>query len=553
MLLSKLFKQHIFHLLAFLALIILFISCKGNFEFNGDLRQKLEEDCSSVIYFKKSETSPVAFKKLYRIGGDYTSSDLPDMYSEDVWNMNPGFDLGGWKIESESIPNALNLELDASGYVSSFYLSTKSITLYGDGYVPSSRTPYKVCLYKEKLNPLPPYLYTPKDFEYYTTIDAQGTTNTTTNVAVLLNPIPGFFDPVSGSDFMDDNINAAGDTVIQVQYRRKDDIIITIQDTSLSPAYLQSSGPGVFEAPLESITLPSKSGYTISGWKQIMPGTLEETTIESLPTKYPAYNYEYNPIWQPIQVSYTINHKRQNALDLTLYDLYESETKYGYTGTNTEAAVMSYEGFTAQTFTQDIISGDGSTEINIYYDRNSYNLTFDPNDGSGTTGSLQAFTYGVTAALNANGFTRSGYSFKGWATSKARADAGIVDYTDGADYTIAASDTTLYAVWQPNAISITIDLPDPGGVGIECIQDPANPGEITLNARHINADGSYGDIVSASDGYTFNWFYTEEGLTATRFTGSSWTLSLSSGLYNISLIATKNGVPSGGTIQIKIE
>lgn len=552
MLLSKIFKQRISLFLLALGLTIFNISCKLNYQFNGDIRKQLEEDSSTVIYFKKDSTSPVAFTKLYRIGGNYTAADLPNMYSQDVWNMNPGYDLGGWKIETSSISNARNLEIDATGYVSSFYLSSKSITLFGDGYLPSTRTPYTIVLSKEKLNPASPYLYSPKEFDYYTTIDAQGTTNTNTNVLSLLPSIPGFYDPSSGSDYNDDSIDPSGNTVIQVKYRRKDNISISVEDSTLTPAYSKSYSSGVFEAPVAYDPPPTRAGYTISGWKQIL-GT-EETVIANLPATYPAYNYEYNPVWQPILVTYTVKHNRQNT-NLSSYGLYEYETKHGYTGSNTEAVAKNYEGFTAQTITQETIAGDGSTEVIVKYDRNAYNLRFNPNDGTGIAGPLQLFTYGVTEALTANttlGFTRTGYSFRGWATSAARADAGTIDYADGANYTIGASDVELYAVWEANEISITIDVPAGEDVGIEVVTSDTSPGNVTFYARYMNADGTYGDYVSASDGYTFNWFYTDNGIGTPECTDPSWSLTLGPGLYRISLIATKAGVPSGGTVQIRI-
>ena len=41
-----------------------------------------------------------------------------------------------------------------------------------------------------------------------------------------------------------------------------------------------------------------------------------------------------------------------------------------------EARAKRYEGFTAQAVTQQIIAGDGSTIVNVYYERNEYTITF---------------------------------------------------------------------------------------------------------------------------------------------------------------------------------
>lgn len=73
----------------------------------------------------------------------------------------------------------------------------------------------------------------------------------------------------------------------------------------------------------------------------------------------------------------------------------------------------------------------------------SYSVTFDSNGGSGTMANQS--TNAVTALSN-NTYTRSGYTFGGWATSQANATAGTVAYANGANYDFLST-TTLYAIW----------------------------------------------------------------------------------------------------------
>ena len=68
-------------------------------------------------------------------------------------------------------------------------------------------------------------------------------------------------------------------------------------------------------------------------------------------------------------------------------------------------------------------------------------ITFDPNGGTGTM-SPQVVTIGTSACLESNAFTKSGYSFAGWATSF----GGDVVYADGATYNMKGT-VTLYAKW----------------------------------------------------------------------------------------------------------
>lgn len=80
------------------------------------------------------------------------------------------------------------------------------------------------------------------------------------------------------------------------------------------------------------------------------------------------------------------------------------------------------------------------------YPKTSYQVAYDANGGTGAPGN-QTKWYDETLALSSTIPVLSGYSFSGWATSKARADAGIVDYIAGANYTNNAA-ATLYAVWK---------------------------------------------------------------------------------------------------------
>ena len=70
-------------------------------------------------------------------------------------------------------------------------------------------------------------------------------------------------------------------------------------------------------------------------------------------------------------------------------------------------------------------------------------VTFNSNGGSGTMASQ---TSSVASNLNANTFTRSGFTFTGWNTA---ADGSGTSYENQASYPFASS-VTLYAQWCPN-------------------------------------------------------------------------------------------------------
>jgi uncharacterized repeat protein (TIGR02543 family) len=84
----------------------------------------------------------------------------------------------------------------------------------------------------------------------------------------------------------------------------------------------------------------------------------------------------------------------------------------------------------------------------------SYSITFDNND-AGATGTMgvQAITSGLSANLTANAFSKTGYAFAGWNTAD---DGSGTDYANGASYTMASADITLYALWDSLVASHTL-------------------------------------------------------------------------------------------------
>ncbi len=110
-----------------------------------------------------------------------------------------------------------------------------------------------------------------------------------------------------------------------------------------------------------------------------------------------------------------------------------------------------------------------------------FTVTFNANDGNENPATAeQEFIEGgpqylkFFASLN---FSKSGYTFSGWATS---ADAVSAEYSDGQPFT-ATKDITLYAVWKANQYTITFN-PDNGSDPVvitqafgSAITAPANP------------------------------------------------------------------------------
>ena len=74
----------------------------------------------------------------------------------------------------------------------------------------------------------------------------------------------------------------------------------------------------------------------------------------------------------------------------------------------------------------------------------------------------QTVPYGESATLNANSFTRTGYTFSGWNTN---ADGSGTAYGDGASIS-PSSNVTLYAQWAM-AADYTVLLPDGDNITVD--------------------------------------------------------------------------------------
>lgn len=114
---------------------------------------------------------------------------------------------------------------------------------------------------------------------------------------------------------------------------------------------------------------PARPGFLFKGWYE---ESGKQFTFGSQLTS----NITLTARWESnTSTKYTVIHWQEKA-DESGWSLHETETKTGGTGAQTAAAAKSYDGFTAQTITQQTINGDGSTIVNVYYKRNVYEVKF---------------------------------------------------------------------------------------------------------------------------------------------------------------------------------
>jgi uncharacterized repeat protein (TIGR02543 family) len=189
-----------------------------------------------------------------------------------------------------------------------------------------------------------------------------------------------------------------------------------------------------------------------------------------------------------------------------------SRTCYTFAGWNTAADGSGTSYAEGATFSM------GSSNVTLYakWTQNSYSITFNANGGTGTM-SNQTIGCGSSANLNSNTFTRTCYSFAGWATTA----GGAVAYANGASYTMGSSNVTLWAVWTINPYTITFN---------------ANGGSGTMSPQTINCGTSANlnaNTFTRTCNTFSNWNTAANGSGTSYANGASYTMGTS----NVTLYA----------------
>lgn len=155
----------------------------------------------------------------------------------------------------------------------------------------------------------------------------------------------------------------------------------------------------------------------------------------------------------------------------------------------------------------------------------SYKVSYNANGGSGAP-SAQTKYYGKALTLSGTKPTRTGYTFKGWATSA----SGSVAYASGASYTANAA-ITLYAVWQK--ITYTVSYNANGGTGAPSNQTKTHGVNLTLSSTKPTR-ASYVDENGSTVSYTFKgWATSASSSTVSYKAGATYTANAGITLYAV--------------------
>lgn len=246
---------------------------------------------------------------------------------------------------------------------------------------------------------------------------------------------------------------------------------------------------------------PVKTGYTFTGWY-----TDEDCTHKYTEDKIVG-NITLYAGWRPntYTVVFDKNGGTGSMSNLAMtYDVAKALTSNSFSraGYKFKGWATSASGSVKYTDGQSVrnLTATDKDTVRLYavWELVAYTVKFNANGGSGSMGNQQHIV-GQSLALTANTFSRTGYTFKGWATSS----GGDVVYTDGQSVKnigSAGSTVNLYAVWQINVLTVKYH---------------ANGGTGSLGDQQINYNQS-GNLTSVGSNvvreyYTFKGWATSAG------------------------------------------
>ena len=259
--------------------------------------------------------------------------------------------------------------------------------------------------------------------------------------------------------------------------------------------------PTVFDT---AITAPAaaRDGYTFAGWSTDKNSEVGTNNLGSLTTETPA---TYYAIWAANDnTKYTVE-----IYEETLDGEYalKSSTEYTNGTTGKVAPYVVNENVTGFTFNaeasilDELVAGDGTTVLEVYYDRDSYTLSY---MGAGSEHASYEVLFGTPVAswpVPATNPTRTGYYFDKW--------------NDSGKAEMPAEKVTITAAWTKEAYVLTFadtgktvidDIPVTFGEAIEEVAAPEKDGYKFLGwnpevPTEIGDLGDNGDVIT----YTAQW------------------------------------------------
>ena len=310
---------------------------------------------------------------------------------------------------------------------------------------------------------------------------------------------------------------------------------------------------GTQAAPSWSAQVATGSTYTQDIQSPVVVGyTPSEAVVHVNTSEAKTYTVTY----RPAEVDFTVKHYRQNVSN-DGYTLANTETKKGYTESAVGEGLAKTDdtGFYSLLYdTTTKIAADGSTVVEIYYDRYYYLMNFNLDGGYG----VEPIYARYGAAINVGTPTRPGYTFDKWtpAVPAAMPDKNT-SYT--ASWKIGESGFTV-VFWYENAdddgysVAGTYTPADVAPGTQKKSEDYKNQSFTGRDDKHFTYNAAKAETVTVKgDGSTvLNVYYTRNAYTLKfrEFTCDKWYHSHSDSCYKtVKTITAKYGADISGEFK----
>lgn len=255
-----------------------------------------------------------------------------------------------------------------------------------------------------------------------------------------------------------------------------------------------------------SVASPEIQGYVVESGKETVSGTMAAGGVTVTVT----YSVK--------DASYTVQHYVEQIDGSFIKEA--EETFSAQTGTTVTAVAKSYEGCTAPSPMPSATVAAEGTVIAVYYTRNTYTVSFDPNGGSYVS-SIFDVKHGAKVAAPAEP-TRAGYTFAGWLNGET-----AFDFIN----TPVTGNLTLTAKWEPKLVNYTVvywqeNADDDGYSYVETMTKQGYAGsEATFDekdyAHFVLGANSEHKFIAGDSSTIVNVYYQRQTYTLTFTTGSS--------------------------------
>ncbi|MBQ6660797.1 MAG: InlB B-repeat-containing protein [Lachnospiraceae bacterium] len=206
-------------------------------------------------------------------------------------------------------------------------------------------------------------------------------------------------------------------------------------------------------------TIPSYTGHYFLGWSESSSATT--ATYKAGGSYTENRNIKLYAVWKTKE--YTVWLCNNTGDDQNPGNMKQCKKLHGVpllledTGDQTDSVFIGYDKDRKATTPQypkgSYYTEDKDVTLFAIYTKRTYTVTYNLNGGSGNFAS-QVKTHGVNLVLRTGSPAKTGYTFKGWATT---ATATTATYSAGGTYS-GNADITLYAVWAIQTYTVSYNL-----------------------------------------------------------------------------------------------